>query len=268
MQFPSDSNAFTSSSSQTAPLPPGAAADILTPATPAKRKRGKSLSRRTGQNGHVEKSGRWFVLRFWKDIPGQEQRALVRERICPISGPGRLSKAKLKERAKEIIEASGADSVEYFKEVVKEDRGVTFREQSEIWLKETQQRKRKPIGQSYAVTIQGALDKWILPTIGYLPLTGIDNLSVRSLIEKMSRSLKPRAVNKCMEHVKQVVKSSRSPNGEPVHVRTWDAVLMDLPVVEYSEQQRPSISATTVSDLSRSGTAQEQALYVLLGPQG
>jgi hypothetical protein len=104
--------------------PPQPVTDIVPGATPAKRKRGKSLSRRTGQKGHVEKSGRWFVLRFWKDIPGQEQRALVRERICPISGPGRLSKAKLKERAKEIIEASGADSVEYFKEVVKEDRAL------------------------------------------------------------------------------------------------------------------------------------------------
>jgi len=92
--------------------------------------------------------------------------------------------------------------------------------------------------------------------------------SVKSLIEKMSRSLKPRTVNKYMEHVKQVVKSLRSPDGEPIHVRTWDAVLMDLPVVEYSEQHRPSISATTVSELIRSSTGQEQALYVLLAATG
>src|SRR5215469_15680987 len=63
-----------SSSSQTAPLPNSTAADILTPAIPAKRKRGKSLSRRTGQDGHIEKSGKWFVVRFWKDIPGEEKR--------------------------------------------------------------------------------------------------------------------------------------------------------------------------------------------------
>src|SRR5215475_3445069 len=55
MQFSSDSDVYsTSSSSQTASLSPNAAADILTPATPGKRKRGKSLSRRTGQDGHVE----------------------------------------------------------------------------------------------------------------------------------------------------------------------------------------------------------------------
>ena len=145
MSFSSDSNAVTSSSNQTESLPVNPAADILTPATPAKRKRGKSLSRRTGQDGHIEQSGRWFVVRFWKDIPGQEKRIHVRERVCPISGPGLLSKSERKRKAREIIQASGADSAEYFKEVVEQDTGVTFREQSEIWLKQLQNRKRKPI---------------------------------------------------------------------------------------------------------------------------
>jgi hypothetical protein len=114
------------SSSQSAPLPSSAAPDILTPAIPAKRKRGKSLSRRTGQDGHIEKSGKWFVVRFWKDIPGLEKRMHVRERICPISGRGLLSKSERKRKAREIIQASGADSAEYFKEVVKQETGVTF----------------------------------------------------------------------------------------------------------------------------------------------
>jgi hypothetical protein len=106
------------------------------------------LSRRTGQNGHIEKSGRWFVVRFWKDIPGQEKRMHVRERICPIFGPGLLSKSERKRKAREIIQASGADSAEYFNEVVKRDTGVTFREQSEIWLHQMQNRKRRPISSS------------------------------------------------------------------------------------------------------------------------
>src|SRR6202158_6623938 len=105
---------------------PPAVADRLPTATPAKRKRGKSLSRRTGQDGHIEKSGRWFVVRFWKDIPGQERRMHVRERVCPISGPGLLSKSERKRKAREIIRASGADSAEYFKEVVKQDSEGTF----------------------------------------------------------------------------------------------------------------------------------------------
>jgi len=68
----------------------------------AKRTR-KSMSRRRGQNGHIEKSGRWFVVRFWKDVPGQEKRVLARAPICPISGTGSLSASARERRAKEII---------------------------------------------------------------------------------------------------------------------------------------------------------------------
>jgi integrase len=250
-------------------LPQNLSVDTLSGATPAKRKRGKSLSRRTGQDGHIEKSGRWFVVRFWKDISGQEKRMHVRERICPIFGPGLLSKSERKRKAREIIQASGADSAEYFNEVVKHDTGVTFREQSEIWLRQLQNRRRKPIGQSYVATIQGALDKWILPAIGNLPLANVDNLSVRPLIEKMSAAgLSSRTVNKYIEHVKQIVESLKNPNGEPIHNRKWNAEIMDLPIVEHAEQKRPSLKAKTISELVKASTGQEQALYVLLAATG
>ena len=67
------------------------------------------MSRRSGQSGHVEVSGRWYVVRFWMDISGQQERRLVREKICPANGPGRLSESERKRKAKEIIAASGAD---------------------------------------------------------------------------------------------------------------------------------------------------------------
>src|SRR6266478_222345 len=93
------------------------------------RRRGKSMSRRSGQSGHIEESGNWYVVRFWKDVVGQEKRQYVRERICPLSGPGKLSASERERRAKEIIVASGADSVEHFEKVVQSNHGVTFREQ-------------------------------------------------------------------------------------------------------------------------------------------
>jgi hypothetical protein len=111
-------------------------------------------------------------------------------------------------------------------------------------------RRRKPIVQSYAVTIQGALDKWIVPVIGNLPLSNVDNLSVKPLIERMSAAgLSSRTVNKYIEHVKQIVESLKGPNGEPIHNRKWDAETMDLPIVEHAEQKRPSLKAGTISEL-------------------
>ena len=124
---------------------------------PVPARKGKCMSRRTGQNGYIEKSGRWYVVRFWKDVDDRK-RVHVRERICPISGAGSLKNAKdRKERAKRIIYESGVDSPEYFDKVVRQisSGGVTFREQSEICLKHLQTRKREPIGENYARSIQG-----------------------------------------------------------------------------------------------------------------
>jgi integrase len=243
---------------------------IVPAATPARQKRGKSLSRRTGQNGYIEESGRWFVVRFWRDIAVQEKRQLVRERICPVSGPGSLSKSERKRKARQIIQASGVDSPEYFEAVVKPSpTGVTFREQSEIWLNQSKSRKRNPIGESYAITIRGALDKWILPAIGDFPLGNVDNLTVKPVVDKLSAAnLSARTVNKYIEFVQQVVASLKASNGEPVHKRTWDAETMDLPAVIVKEQKRPSLKAEPISRLIQRSSGQEQALYVLLAATG
>src|SRR2546430_2570949 len=113
------------------------------------------------------------------------------------------------------------------------------------------------------------MNKWIYPAIGDLPLAYVDNLTVKPLVEKMSAaSLSPRTVNKYVEYIKQVVKSLKAPNGEPVHKRTWDAETMDLPIVNHSEQKRPSLKAKAISKLITDSTGQEQELFVLLAATG
>lgn len=143
---------------------------------------------------------------------------------------------------------------------------MTFREQAEIYLKSAVSRKRNPLRDT--VSVEGALSKWVYPAIGDSPLSQVDNPTLKPLIEKMSGSLSARTVNKYVEYIKQVVKSLKAPNGEPVFNRTWDAEMMDLPIVEYSEQKRPSLKATMVSGLIIGSTGQEQALYVLLAATG
>jgi integrase len=64
------------------------------------------------------------------------------------------------------------------------------------------------------------------------------------------------------------VKSLKAANGEPVHKRTWDAETMDLPIVEYSEQKRPSLKVKTISELIAASSGPEQVLYVLLAATG
>lgn len=43
------------------------------------------------------------------DVGGQEERTHKRARICPVSGPGLLSKSERTRRARAIIAESGAD---------------------------------------------------------------------------------------------------------------------------------------------------------------
>jgi len=129
----------------------------------------------------------------------------------------KLSRSELERRGKEIVEKAGANSEERFNQVVLGE--VTFKEQAKAYLQKAVSRNRRPLRDT--VSIEGAMRKWIYPAIGDLPLRLVDNLSVKLLVEKMCASgLKPRTVNKYAEYIKQVVKSLKAPNGEPVHKRT------------------------------------------------
>ena len=78
----------------------------------------------------------------------------MRAKICPISGPGHLSKSERERRAREIVAESGADALEHFDKVVKQAQGVTFREQAKWRLDHIQRRKRKPIAGNIG-TVEG-----------------------------------------------------------------------------------------------------------------
>jgi integrase len=220
------------------------------------------MSRRSGQNGTLIKQTGWWRVRFRLDQPGVDARKHMSVKVAPLSMG--LTKPEVERRAKEIVRSVGANSEERFNRVVLGE--VTFREQAKIYLQTAVSRKRNPLRDT--VSVEGAMNKWIYPAIGDLPLAYVDNLAVKPLVEQMSASLSPRTVNKYVEYLKQVVESLKAPNGEPVHRRTWDAETMDLPVVEYSEQKRPSLKASTISGLITESTGQEQALYVLLAATG
>src|SRR5580700_10402419 len=86
-------------------------------ATPDRRPRRKSMARRSGQVGYEEVKRGWYHVRFRMDVPGQEKRAYLSRPICPISGPGSLTKPERLKLRKELIAASGADTEEHFNKV-------------------------------------------------------------------------------------------------------------------------------------------------------
>ena len=66
------------------------------------------MARRSGQVGYEEVKGGWYHVRFRIDVPGQEKRAYLSKPICPVSGPGSLTKLERLRKRREIITASGS----------------------------------------------------------------------------------------------------------------------------------------------------------------
>jgi integrase len=230
-----------------------------------RRETRKSMSRRSGQSSKPFKAGKWWRVRARLDVPGVEKRQHKSLKVCLISL--RLPKPEVERLAKKVVEESGANSEEQFNRVVLGE-GATFREQAKLYLQEATTRNRKPIQDP--TSIQGALRKWINPVIGDLPLSMVDNLSLKPLVKKMvEEGLSPRTCEKYTLYCKQVVASKKAPNGEDMYPRRWNAEVLDLPIVEYRKQRRPALKAEGLNAvIAKAESDEERYLYVLLAATG
>src|SRR5260370_5325630 len=213
------------------PLMSGHMVGTVAIATPEKRERRKWRSRRSGQSGHIDRSGNWYMVRFWMDVTGTEKRKHMCIRICPINGLGSLTKAERERKAKEIIADSGADTPECLAHAEGISNGVTFREQAAWWINHVQQRKRKPIAPATVESWQGCLDVWILPNLGDVPLSSVGDLTLKKLVENMVEAgLSPKTVNTYSQVVKSVVASAVNQGGGQLFPRKWNHEFVDMPV--------------------------------------
>ena len=227
------------------------------------------MSRRSGQSGHIELSGNWFVVRFWKDVPGQETKVHAREKICPVSGPGTMTKVERQRKAKEIIAASGVDTEKHFNEVVGVGLGITFREQAAWWVNHVQTRNRNPVAPSTVETWASCIEKWLNPNIGDAPLASINNATAKALVAKMVRgSLSPKSINNYLQVVKMVVASVLNEQGEEVFPRKWNSEFIDLPMVDKLKQKTPTFTSETVTGLIAATNGQLRMLYILCAATG
>jgi integrase len=229
------------------------------------------MSRRTGQNGHIERSGKWWVVRWWQDIAGQHKRSHKRARICPISGVGKLSASERKRRAREIIRESGADSVEYFNAVVQQPKGngLTFRDQSSLWLEHLRARKRKPVAKGTVDEWERILSNWISPHIGDCPVAEVNNGVLKKLVTLMvEKRLSAKTIENYILVPKMVVGSVLDNDGNEVYPRKWNHEFMDIPLVEKSKQNRPSFSSAVMTGLAGYERPKERMLFILSGASG
>lgn len=255
---------------QTHCLPIDGETPKVNPAAPVKR-RGKSMSRRTGQNGSIERSGKWWVVRWWQDEPGQYKRSHPRAKICPVSGQGSVSKSERIRRAREIVAASGANSLEHFNKVVQQKKceAIPFRQQSERWLEHLRKRKRKPVAESTIEDCERTLRNWINPHIGDCPVSDVNNRTLRDLVAKMTaKGLSAKTIDNYLQVPKAVVASLLDDDGNQVLPRKWNHEFIDSPIVESAKQNRPSFSTSVLSGLACWRYPKEQMLFILAGATG
>lgn len=229
------------------------------------------MSRRTGQNGSIERSGKWWVVRWWQDEPGQYKRSHPRAKICPVSGPGSVSKSERIRRAREIVAASGANSLEHFNKVVQQKKceAIPFRQQSERWLEHLRKRKRKPVAESTIEDCERTLRNWINPHIGDCPVSDVNNRTLRDLVGKMmAKGLSAKTIDNYLQVPKAVVASLLDDDGNQVLPRKWNHEFIDSPIVESAKQNRPSFSTSVMSGLACWRYPKEQMLFILAGATG
>jgi integrase len=224
------------------------------------------MARRFGQNGYIERKGNAYYVRFRIDVPGREKRAYRSVRICPVSGPGKMTKPERQRRATEIIALSGADTEAHFEAVETITLGCTFRSQAKRFIEDAMRRKRKPVKPATVSTWDYALEKWLLPQLGDLPLAKVENDTVKLLVTKMHDSgLSPKSIENYVGLVKLVVKSAKE-KGRELFPRKWSNEEMDIP--EVRSQRRPYFTAEMVSAIISNSAARERALYALLAGSG
>ncbi len=237
-------------------------------ATPARRKRGPSLSRRTGQTGTVfQHSKTWDPTapcygKFWADVPGcpRRVRRTVALGVC-------RTKSMARQRLREHLERECINSEQLFRQNTAP--AVTFRQQAEWWTSSLPARKRRPVKPATISGWRDALNAWLLPDLGDKLLTDVSNKTVRELVEKMSAAeLSPKTIVNYVQVVKLVLASAVDEEGEQIYPRKWNHDFIQLPVVRKDKQRRPTVTEADLAQILSNVKKRKYAVLFARAPGG
>ncbi|MHB8484623.1 MAG: tyrosine-type recombinase/integrase [Candidatus Acidiferrales bacterium] len=241
--------------------------DIVPPATAEQRRRGKSMSRRSGQLGTIVKEGGWYRVRFRIDVPEQHRRKQMSVKICPTSGPELLTKTERQRRKVEILNSFGANSKEHFDKVIAIEMGLTFREQAKKWLHQCMTRKRKPVKPATVRGWECYLDNHLNPLIGNTTLPYVNNGTLKMLGEKMSSAgLSPTTIRDVAKVMRWVKASAVDENGEQLYPTKWNYEFADIP--EIGNQRTPIFAGEEITRIVAEAQKQDRVILALFPASG
>src|ERR1700726_1483563 len=165
---------------------PGVFDTLARVAPDQRRKRRKSMSRRSGQRGQVVKKGGMWHVRFYVDVPGQEKRQRKSVPIGPIKGKEKLTKPEAEREGAELIASFGVNTSEHLERATNPNPLVTFQQRVE-WCRRYHKAwtDGKP---SSVLSMENYLTKHILPRFGHLPLDAVDETAVQEFVADLKRT--------------------------------------------------------------------------------
>jgi integrase len=230
------------------------------------------MSRRC-QEGTEVVEGKMYRVRVRVDVPGKGrvQKSIP---ICPVSGPGRLSKTERKRRRLEI--AAQYNSEDYLSTVVDEEAaryaeetGDSFKAESIRWMSKCKSRKRKLIKPVTLLNWQSYLDNHILPVIGKQGIAKVNNASMKRLVDALvNKRLSPASIKNICRVVKLVKASAIDEEGNQLYPTKWNAEFIDAPVVDSRKQRTPAFTGEEVTKIISVAEAQMRTLFVVAAATG
>lgn len=174
--WPKSSRAFQIELSEPfTPLPDAPDTGTLVAAVPVQRDR-RSMSRRPGQSGRLEKRGNSFSFLYYQDIPGSTKRQRVRRTLKATT------MVAAKQEAQQILDAEGVNTAAHLE--ASRSPVVTFGIAAELWKSQQLQANGK---HSSKRTMGCELEKHVLPHLKDTPVQEITYPVIRGLIRTWKR---------------------------------------------------------------------------------
>jgi integrase len=228
---------------------------IVLPATRIRqqRKAGRSMSKRSGQSGSVRLVGSKWYGRYWRDVPGKENRE---HPLVVLGEKSSMTKPEARRRLMEIIEAEGVNTSQHLEKALKP--AVTFNKIADEW-----ETKRLPmLHTSSRFIIPARLRLHVRPFFGEMSIEDIRTGTVNDWIASLAvKELEAKTIINCWKDFRSVVNWHRKQMDQPKV--TWYPDLPERPDVE----QRWFTPAETTSIVD-AAPGKYKALFHLAGHTG
>jgi len=222
----------------------------------------KILSRRRHQEGQLVELANGWAVRFRRE-DGEGKRCRVQKFLGDFE---RLptKRSALNRMQLELVAING--NLAALPQIT-----PTFRDYAWKWIEECEQRKQKP-KPSVSKGRRGILKRHLLCDtggIGDVPLSEVGNNTMRLLVARLDKKkLAPTTIHNIVRVAKLVKASAVDKDGNELYPMWWNHKFIDMPVVDETEQRKPSFLGEQVAEIVKAASGRMQMMAILFAATG